>query len=137
MARDRGPSSKPGTGTKAGRSTGLETLLARAAGDGRFRERLLADRQEAIETAGAELTPHEQALLRSVSSEQLERLIANTPGPSRPRRRFVAAAAGWLAALLGGSALLGGCGSPSEEPEPDPVRGSRPDPPLATGSRPD
>jgi hypothetical protein len=105
--------------------------------DTRFRTRLLSDREEAIAASGLELTPHEQALLQSVSGAQLEQLIANMPRPATPRRRFVQAAVGWLAALLGGSALLGGCGSPDDEPEPSPIRGSQPDPPVATGIRPD
>jgi len=95
------------------------------------------DREEAIAASGLRLTPSERALLLSVTEAQLEQLILNTPRPLPPRRRFVRAAAGWLAALLGGSALLGGCGSPDDEPEPGPIRGSQPDPPVATGIRPD
>jgi hypothetical protein len=119
------------------RPSGLEALLQRAAADTRFRERLLSDREEAIAASGLELTVNERALLQSVTRAQLEQLIANTPRPVAPRRRFVAAAVGWLAALLGGSALLGGCGSPDDEPEPSPIRGSQPDPPVVTGVRPD
>jgi len=136
MARDESRSGKRRSG-KAAEASGLEKLLAKAAGDERFQERLLADREEAVKGARVELTDSERALLASVSARQLEQLIANTPRPAAPRRRFVRVAVGWLGALLGGSALLGGCGSPTEEPEPDPVRGSRPDPPAATGIRPD
>ncbi len=119
------------------RPSGLEELLQRAAADTRFREQLLSGREEAIAASGLDLTPTERTLLLSVTGEQLEQLIANTPRPAAPRRRFVRAAAGWLAALLGGSVLLGGCGSPNDEPEPGPIRGSQPDPPVATGIRPD
>ncbi len=119
------------------RPSGLEELLERAATDTRFRERLLADREDAVEASGLELTPSERTLLLSATGAQLEQLIAKTPRPAAPRRRFVRAAVGWLAALLGGSALLGGCGSPDDEPDPSPIRGSQPDPPIATGIRPD
>lgn len=119
------------------RPSGLERLLQQAAANARFRRQLLMDREEAIAASGLRLTPSERALLLSVTEAQLEQLILNTPRPLPPRRRFVRAAAGWLAALLGGSALLGGCGSPDDEPEPGPIRGSQPDPPVATGIRPD
>ena len=136
MAQHRRPSGKRGS-AKTAEASGLEKLLAKATGDKRFRERLLSDHEEAVETSRVELTESERVLLTSVSGKQLEQLITNTPRPAAPRRRFVRTAVGWLGALLGGSALLGGCSSPAEEPEPSPIRGSQPDPPAPTGIRPD
>ena len=107
---------------------GLEALLSRAAGDERFRKRLMADRPVAAEGSGIELNPSEAALLASVTNAQLEQLIAQAP-PAQPRRGFIGTAAASLGAVIS-SAALGGC--PPDDPGPA-TRGVRPDVPEDPG----
>ncbi len=118
---------------------GIERALQRAAGDPRFRARLLAERGAAAQAAGIALTATEEALLASVSEDQLEQFIRQaTPAPE-PRRHFLHQAAGWLAALLGGPVAVSGC-----KERPTPTRGIQPDipepkqpGPATEGIRPD
>jgi hypothetical protein len=129
--------------TKAGPPVpvGIERCLHRAASDARFRQSLLADRARAARKARLGLTPAEEALLDAVSPEQLDQLIAQTPPPAAPRRHFLQMAFGWVAALLGGATVAGGCrrnerpgpatmGVRMDEPPPGPAtKGERPDVP--------
>jgi hypothetical protein len=114
---------------------GLQNLLRHAAANGRIRRQLPEDRDAAPVVEAFALTPSERALLRSVTDEQLEELLARTSPAPRRRRRFLQVAVGWVGALLGAAAVTG-CSSPDDEPDPDRVRGSRPDEPV-TGIRPD
>jgi hypothetical protein len=110
---------------------GIERLLGRAAGDQSFRLRLLADRVGAARTAGIGLSASEEALLASVSAEQLEQLIAHAASVAPPRRHFLQTTLGWLAGAIGVSALAAGC---KKRPQPGPApTGVRPDVPDDSG----
>jgi len=145
MARDERRSGKCGSG-KAAEASGLEALLAKAAGDGRFRERLLADREGAARGARVELTDSEKLILRSITDQQLAAAIGAVPAPARSERRgFLQAAFGgvgaWLAALIGGSAAtMAGCGRPRRTAPPEALEhvspaGERPDIPPPKDER--
>ncbi len=112
---------------------GIEQLVALAAHDPKFRERLFADRLKAAKKARVRLTESEQMLLGAIPDEQLATTIDNAT-PARPARRgFLQVAAGLVGALSGGAAL-GGC-----KDAPGPVGGARPDEPAPAtdGIRPD
>ena len=84
---------------------GFEKLLYHAARDEGFRKRLLNDREAAIQETRVRLRPSETAMLRVLSDNALEAMIANLV-PENPRRRkfmgLVAAAAASLAAGTAG-----------------------------------
>jgi hypothetical protein len=52
----------------------LERLVGRAILDPKFRERLLADPEKAIQDEGFDLTPEEVELVKSVDKERAETL---------------------------------------------------------------
>ncbi len=136
---------------------GIERLIARAAADARFRQRLLADREAAARRARVELTDSEKLILRSISDEQLAGIIDAVPASARSERRgFLQTALGgagaWLAALLGGSAVVtAGCSrvpvgrgqTTGERPDIPPPKdekeeeGSKEPPPVTRGIQPD
>jgi len=76
---------------------GIERVLRRAAVDARFGQRLLSDRQAAIDGSGLELTSSERMILLAAPAEQIERMVDQI-GPGDPSRRSLlrrlAAAAG-------------------------------------------
>lgn len=76
----------PGEGTAdAAVPNGLDTLLARAAGDPRVKADLLERRAAAASRAGIALTADEEALLAAAPAEQLEVLLRNLPAvPAAP-----------------------------------------------------
>ncbi len=135
---------------------GIEQLIARAARDARFRQRLLADREAAAKKVRVGLTDSERLILRSISDQQLAAIIAAAPTPARSERRgFLQTALGgvgaWLAALLGGSAAVtAGCsrlpvgrgqtvGERSDIPPPsddEPVEPKEPEPVDPDGDAP-
>jgi hypothetical protein len=94
---------------------GIERLIARAAGNASFRQRLLADREAAAKRARVDLTDSERLVLRSISDDQLAGIIDAVPASARAERRgFLQTAlrgvGAWLAALVGGSAAVtAGC----------------------------
>ena len=112
---------------------GIERVIAKAAGDSRFRERLLSDRERA--TRHAKLTDSERTILLGIPDEQLVAIVTNAPVRTAPRRGFLGQLAGWGAALFGGAATattLSSCVSMGIRPDP-PVTGSRPDIPEEDG----
>jgi hypothetical protein len=88
----------------------IERIIVAAARDDAFREKLLADREAALAEMGVQLSAGEQALLASVSSEQLAGIIDSAASQSKSRRRFLIGAAvatgATAAAILGGEAWL-------------------------------
>ena len=106
------------TGAAHGVPKGIEGIIALAATDDKFRKQLIADRDEAIASAGLALTDTERAVLRSIPDEHLLRTTGGASGATEPRRGFLRLA---LAALVGGAAaMVDGCDQRS------PVTGSRP-----------
>src|SRR5271157_4896391 len=77
-------------------------LLKKASVDPVFKALLLARRGEAADTIGLTLEPGEVLMLQSVSTEQLEGIIARTTVPQEHRRAFLGHAAAGMLALLGG-----------------------------------
>ncbi len=89
---------------------GFEMLLYRAARDGAFKKRLLAERQEAIADSGVQLRPSELATLKAVSKDALETMIERFEADSSPPRQgFMAKVAAAAASLAAGTAAAGGC----------------------------
>lgn len=115
---------------------GVEYVLRKAAEDGRFQARLLADRGAALGRAGVSLGEGERAILLAIPDAQLEQMIA-TAATHLPRRSFLQRTVGAVvAALLGATAtaVLPGCGwtggARPDEPK-GPTMGERPDRPPA------
>lgn len=121
----------PGSGKPLGPlPRGIEVLLKKAAVDPAFRKSLLENPLDAACSIGLELDPIEQAMLQTISKQQLSAVIAQTTVPEPQRRAFLGHAAVVMLAALGGLALTG-CGDA-------PTKGSRPDDsPAPTGIRPD
>ncbi len=113
---------------------GIERVLYAAAMEPVFRERLLADREAAIQERGFPLRPSELAMLRLTPAEQLEAAIdsLDTSAPSLERRSFmrtVAASLVTLAAANTISACADEITSDGIRPDPDGLApaGVRPD----------
>ncbi len=99
---------------------GLEKILYHAAGDDKFRQLLMRDRDAAIAASGVKLRDSEQAMLRIASDADLERMIDRIV-PSNPRRRkFMGLVAAAAASLAAGTVLVqGGCDTQSKGVRPD------------------
>jgi hypothetical protein len=129
----------------------VETILLMAKYDDAFHERLLADRNAALEETDLNLSQGERLLFASISDEQLSRNISEfrVPGISRKSLASWAKAAAVLLLLssLGFAEL--GCdlvvkpvpetgSAPDDTTQTEIVRGSIPDSlETVTGSRPD
>lgn len=96
---------------------GIEYVIARAALSGRFRRKLLRDRESALSRLGSRVSPADRAALLAIPPEQLEAMIDGA-GPRLPGRRSL------LARALACLGIVGGLGATSCVP-------------LATGARPD
>jgi len=90
---------------------GIEKLLFRAAGDPGLRERLMADRGNALAEFQEELSPSEVAILTTVPPEALNAMIANIDLKQHGRRRFFR---GVAAASLAATTALGAAGCNGE-----------------------
>jgi len=103
-------------------SRGIEELLALAAVDPAFAAALERDRKAAIEASGVALSPAEREVLRVTEEPALRQMAASLAGllSEQDRREFLGRSAAAVALLLGAAATTG-C--------PQPVTGSRPDPP--------
>lgn len=108
----------------ADRPRGIDHVLARAALDRRFRERLLSARERALDGAGIPLSPAERGILVATSAEQLGAMVDGVARNLVDRRSWFARVAGALGVFVGGLALLG-------------ETGCRPKEPLVTGIAPD
>lgn len=131
---------------------GLEQLLIVAAGDPRFRQELIRDRERAAVRRGLALTDSERAVLGSAPAEQLEAMIQriDTSEKNLERREFLRAVAATAVTLAAGTGLeaCGGSDEPLSQtgetaapfkgkvqevevlaPEPMPPTGIRPEPP--------
>ncbi len=86
---------------------GIERVLYAAAMEPVFRERLLADREAAIEERGFPLRPSELAMLRLTPAEQLEAAIdsLDTSAPSLERRSFMRTVAASLVTLAAANTI--------------------------------
>jgi hypothetical protein len=128
---------------------GIDQVLARAALDHRFRERLNTDRVGALDSSGVSLSPAERGILLATSAEQLEAMVEGVARNLVDRRGWFARVAGVFGVFIGG-ALLGagesGCCFVSTKgeridvpPSRAPSQGIRPgtDPGPTTGIRPD
>ena len=123
----------PGSGQPLGDiPRGIEVLVKKAAVDPEFKDLLLAQRAAAAEAIGMGLSPAEKAILAAVSTEQLERIIAQTIVPEAHRRAFLGKAAAAMLAALGAMTA----GLPGAE-SPPPTRGISPDRPATFGIFPD
>lgn len=110
---------------------GIERVIAKAAADGRFRERLLSDREGALRRA--RLTDSERAILIGIPDEQLATIVANAPAQTAPRRGFIGRAIVYGALLLGGGAVAGTmCQTFGNRPDRPPPKGEAPDVPPPT-----
>ncbi len=130
---------------------GIEVLVKKASVDPAFKELLLRDRAAAAETIGLSLDPAETAMLATITTDQLETIIARTVVPSEHRRVFLGKTAATMLAALGASVVLC-CGllqgarpdrPPIERIHPDRREGSakgiqpdRPSPGTGDGTRP-
>jgi hypothetical protein len=106
--------------------SGIQRLLRLASVDDPFRQELLQQRGEIASAAGVDLTPSERAILESVPAAHLEAMIAGLPPPPADRREFLRGTAASAVLLLGGAALGTSCREVTR-PEPEIVRGIRPD----------
>jgi acyl carrier protein len=88
---------------------GLEVLLKKASVDPPFKDLLLGRRAKAAETIGLALEPGEVLMLQSVSTEQLDGIIARTTVPQEHRRAFLGQAAVAMLAALGVEGLASTC----------------------------
>jgi hypothetical protein len=96
----------------------IERLLIRAALSRDFKQRFLADRQQATVEAGIVLSPLEQTMLSHVDDETLQATIDRVIIPPISRRGFLKRAAASVVVALTGSALLlqTGCGGIAPDP---------------------
>jgi hypothetical protein len=121
----------PGSGTKLGSiPRGIEVLVKKASVDSEFRALLVERRADAAREIELDLDPAEESMLASIPREQLERIIDRTTVKPESRRVFLGRAAALMLAALGATVL--GCGSKGNDPDPNPVRGTQPDPPDTT-----
>lgn len=115
-------------------ATGIEYVIARAALNGRFRRRLLSNRELALSRLGNRLSPADRAALMAIPKEQLHAMIEGT-GPRLPARRSL------IARVLACLGIVGGLGTTSCIPIAGGIRPDEPDgesePPVVTGIRPD
>jgi hypothetical protein len=142
---------RPSRGDEVMRRTtpdGIGRLLELAAADARFCRRLLRDREAVLRAPPLALSEAEASVLRSISTETLERMV-DAVAPRMPSRRKmlvrVASALGFLG-LLSTVVQTSSCFStgvrPDGESEPV-VTGVRPDAPpggesqATRGTRPD
>ena len=125
---------KPGNEPTAVPS-GIDYLVSLAAGDAKFRERLMSDRLRAAKRAGVRLSESERTLLLAMPDEQLATIIDSTTPRLAPRRSFLQKTALWAAGLFGGVTMTTMTGCPRRSAS----EGDRPDvPPERTqGVRPD
>ncbi len=103
---------------------GIEKLLARAAGDLRFRKALLADRYLAVEAQGFALVDSERAILESVSDAVLGTLIGRIDLKRHAKRRFMK---GVAAAAFATVAMTTNVACTEEEEGGSAVKGILPD----------
>lgn len=110
---------------------GIDHVLARAALDRRFRERLLRDRSGALDSSGIELTAAERGILLATTPEQLSAMVTGVSRNLVDRRSWFARLAGALGLFLGGATLLAeeGCRR-GIDPRRMHTTGSAPDPPI-------
>lgn len=85
---------------------GIDQVLARAALDRRFRERLASDRAGALDSSGVTLSPAERGIVLATSAEQLEAMVEGVARNLVDRRGWFARVAGVFGVFIGG-ALLG------------------------------
>jgi hypothetical protein len=90
---------------------GIEKFLCRAAGDPGLRERLMADRGNALAEFQEELSPSEVAILATVPPDALNTMIASIDLKQHGRRRFFR---GVAAASLAATTALGAAGCNGE-----------------------
>jgi hypothetical protein len=107
---------KPGNEPTAVPS-GIDYLVSLAAGDAKFRERLMSDRLRAAKRAGVRLSESERTLLLAMPDEQLASIIDNTTPRLAPRRSFLHKSMLWAAGLFGGVAMTTTTGCPGPGPE--------------------
>jgi hypothetical protein len=120
----------PGSGKSLGDiPRGVEVLVKKAAVDPEFRTLLLARRADAAAEIGLTLNPAEAMMLAAVPAGQLEAIICRTSVPAEHRRVFLGKVAAAMLATVG----LSTAGCPVH---PAPT-GSRPEPPMTEGIRPD
>lgn len=91
--------------TRTGIPKGIESVLALAATDLRFRQRFAQDRAAALREAGIELNEQERTLLAAISDRELVAMAGRLEAKARISTRRLAAAAVTVAAL-GGVAIL-------------------------------
>jgi hypothetical protein len=103
---------------------GVEVLIKKAAVDGAFRERLLAERAGAADLIGLTLTPAEAALLAAIPAKQLAATIARTTVAPALKPAFAAYAAAAMVAALGVTSCC-----------PNRLGGARPDLPPVTDEK--
>jgi len=120
----------PGSGHPIGNvPRGIEILVKKAAVDPEFKQQLLERRADAAAAIDLAIAPAEAVMLRAVSREQLDSLIAQTHVPDEHRRAFLGWAAAAMLATLG---FVPGCEPskgvrPDEPPQRQEVKGIRPD----------
>lgn len=96
---------------------GFEKTLYLAATDERFRSRLLADRERAVQEAGYELVQTEANIIESVPQTVLVSMIEAIDTKQHTRRRFMRNVA---ACVLAGTVMIESTGCPVTGAEPDP-----------------
>ncbi len=112
---------------------GIEYVIARAALSGRFRRKLLRNREAALGRLGPRLSAADRAALLAIPSEQLQAMIEGA-GPRLPGRRSL------LVRALACFGIVGVAAMPSCVPVATGVRPDDPNgesEPVVTGIRPD
>ena len=118
---------------------GVQQVLVLAASDEEFRERLLGDREAALEQCGIALSKTERAVIMAAPPDQLEAMVTRLVPADPQRREFLRQAARTGGAIAAAALLAGtGCADDNEDVR---TKGIRPDPPdhsmKPTGIRPD
>lgn len=85
---------------------GVEKLLFFAAQDEAFKERLLADRDAAIEESGVRLRESEAAALRAIDAVALGAMIDSIVAENPRRRKFMGLVAAAATSLAAGTAVI-------------------------------
>ncbi|HDQ25385.1 MAG TPA: hypothetical protein ENN43_01405 [bacterium] len=83
------------------RPIGIEILLKKASVDPVFREKLIKERGAAAEAIAMMLDPSEEAVLSSISEEQLGKMIDNSGVSSEQRPAFEKYTAALMIAVFG------------------------------------
>lgn len=86
---------------------GIERILCVAAGDDKFKKRLIRDVHSAVESLAIKLTPSEMAIIENTPRKILENMIRRFDPPKHSRRRFTRAVAAAALTVATGTVAAG------------------------------